>query len=276
MTTKKITKVSEKGKREKPIPDFKKKSVKELKELIAKNKTILLASVKNLPGSQFQEISKKLRGMAIVKVPKKNLFKMAIEESKIPELDGLKNKFLDSTAVLFSDLDGFDLAVELLNSKSPARAKAGQIAPNDITVEAGPTDLPPGPAISELGAVGLKVQIENGKISIREAKVIVKKGDKIADNACDVMSKLGIKPFSIGFVPVCTYDAKTKKFYKEISVNKEETLRLLKEAYARAIPFAVNLGYHSPETIRPMLHKAERHAHALKKLTPTEMQGGSN
>ena len=41
--------------------------VKEFSDLIKNKKTILIASIKNLPTSQFQEISKKLRGKAIVK-----------------------------------------------------------------------------------------------------------------------------------------------------------------------------------------------------------------
>jgi len=33
-----------------------------------------------------------------------------------------------------------------------------------------------GPAVSEFGALGIKIQIENGKITVRDSKVIAKKG----------------------------------------------------------------------------------------------------
>ena len=52
------------------IPEGKTKTVKELVELMKKKKTVLIASIKNIPASQFQEIGKKLRGKAIIKVPK--------------------------------------------------------------------------------------------------------------------------------------------------------------------------------------------------------------
>ena len=55
--------------------------VEELNNLIKNKKTILVASIKNIPASQFQEIVKKLRGKAIVKVPKKNLIFMALDNS---------------------------------------------------------------------------------------------------------------------------------------------------------------------------------------------------
>ena len=45
--------------REKPVPDVKKKIVKEISEKMMKSKTILLASTKGLPASQFQAIKKK-------------------------------------------------------------------------------------------------------------------------------------------------------------------------------------------------------------------------
>src|SRR3989338_7619112 len=165
------------------VSDFKKKAVKEIAELMKHRKTILVASVKNLPASQFQEISKKLRGSAIIKVLKKNLILRAIDESKNEDLKEIKSFVSDSTAVLFSDLGAYDLAADLIQNKSPAKAKAGQEAPEDITVEAGPTDLVPGPAISELGALGIQIQIDKGKIAIKEPKVIVKSGQKISEAA---------------------------------------------------------------------------------------------
>jgi len=63
------------------VSERKIKIVKEISELIKNKRTVLIASIKNLPASQFQEISKKLRGKANVKVPKKNLMLRAIDNS---------------------------------------------------------------------------------------------------------------------------------------------------------------------------------------------------
>jgi large subunit ribosomal protein L10 len=238
------------------IPEFKTKIVNELKELIKSHKTVLLASIKDLPASQYQAISKKLRGKAIVKVPKKNFVFRAIDESKNKDLLQIKDLIKNSTAFLFSDLDSYELAAELLKSKTPAKAKVGQEAPIDIEIEAGPTDLVPGPAISELGAVGLQVQITKGKIEIKESRVIVKAGKKISQNAADVMSKLDIKPFSIGYTPVAAFDLKTGTLYLDIKIDKEEAVESLKEAYGRALPFAVSIGYYGSETTPLMMQKA--------------------
>ena len=238
------------------IPESKKKAVSELTNLLKTKKTMLVASIKNLPASQFQEIGKKLRSKAIVKVPKKNLFNRAIDSLKDDELKKVKEQLEDSFAVLFSDLDSFDLAAELIKNKSPAKAKVGQVAPVDIEIPEGPTELVPGPAISELGALGIQIQIENGKITIKQAKIIAKEGDKISQGAADMMGKLDIKPFSIGYIPLFAFDIVDKKLYSEINIDKEGTLEQLKDAFARALPFAAGIGYMTSETVRLMICKA--------------------
>ena len=251
------------------IPKYKKEIVSELSDLIKNKKTILLASIKNIPASQFQEIGKKLRDNAIVKVPKKNLIFRAIDSGD-EKLKKLKEHVGDSVAVLFSDLDSFELATELGKIKSPAKAKAGQEAPEDIEIQEGPTDLVPGPAISELGALGIQIQIEKGKIHIKEPKVIAKEGEKISAKAADIMAKLDIKPFSIGFIPLCAFDNKEGKLYLDIKIDKEATLDELKTAYGKALGFAVEIGYVNEDTVKVLIGRAHAQESKLNRIMTGE------
>ena len=254
-------------KREKPIPKKKIKAVEELNGLINTKKTVFLSSIKNLPASQFQEITKKLRGKAVVKVPKKNIILRAINNSKNEEIKKLKDQLQGDIAILFSDSDAFDLASDLIDIRSNVKAKKGQEAPENIEVPEGPTDLIPGPAVSELGALGIPIMIDKGKIHIKEAKIIVKKGEKISGPASEVMSKLDIKPFSVGFEPLAAFDTKENKLYLNIKIDKKGTLNNLKLAFGKAKPFAVKLGYISKDTISLMINKAGREELALLNLT---------
>ncbi|OYT36665.1 50S ribosomal protein L10 [Candidatus Pacearchaeota archaeon ex4484_71] len=252
------------------IPSKKLEMVKDLKNLFSNKKTILISSIKNIPASQFQEISKKLRGKALVRVPKKSLLFRAIEETKNQKIIDLKENIDESFALLFSDLDSFDLASELIKNKTPARAKAGQEAPTDIEIPAGPTDLVPGPAISELGALGIQIQIKDGKIEIKEPKVIAKEGEKISQGAAEIMGKLDIKPFSIGFSPLVALDLEKNVLYTEINIDEEKAVSDLKEAFARAVPFAVEVGYSCEDTIRFLLGKAGLHEKIIENLSKEE------
>ena len=264
------------------VPEAKKKTVSELTKLVKESKTILVASIKNLPASEFQEIGKKLRGKAIIKVPKKSLISRAIDESKNEKLKEFKDKLEDSIAILFSSLDSYELASELLNKKSPAKAKPGQIATEDIEIPAGPTDLTPGPAISELGALGIQIQIKAGKIEIAKPKIIAKKGEAISQGASDIMSKLDIKPFTVGYIPLFAFDSVKGVLYKEIKINREETVKELVAAYGKALPFAVNIGYANDETIKLMISKAAMYEKAIaNKLSNSSpeaktSEGGNN
>lgn len=256
--------------RTKDIPEVKKKAVEELTNLINTKKTILITSIKNIPGSQFQEIGKKLRGKALVKVPKKRTMLRALDNSKNKEAQKLKEHVIESTAILFSDLDAFDLAVELNKNTSPSKAKVGQEAPEDIEISEGPTDLVPGPAISELGALGIEIQIEKGKINIKKTKIIAEKGKKISQGAADLMSKLDIKPFVIGFVPLSAFDTKENKLYLEIKIDREGNLENLKNSFSKALAFAVEINYISKDTIKFLLAKASAHEKALENLQDKE------
>jgi large subunit ribosomal protein L10 len=260
----------------KQIPEKKIKEVETLSNLIKNKKTILVTSIKNIPASQFQEISKKLRGKAIIKVPKKTLIFRAIEHSKNHEIKKLEEHIEDSFAILFSDLDAYELAGEIMKKRSPAKAKPGQEAPEDIEIQEGPTELVPGPAISELGALGIQIQIEKGKIHIKESKIIVKKGHKITQAAAELMSKLDIAPFTIGFVPLCAFDTKDNKLYLNIQIDTEGTIKDLKESFAKAITFAVNLGYASSDTIKFLIGKAAMQEKALDALMAGENQTQSD
>jgi large subunit ribosomal protein L10 len=262
-------------KREKEIPKGKIKVVKDMIDLLKNKKTILLTSIANIPASQFQEISKKLRGKAIIKVPKKRLIFRAIEDSNDENLEQVKKYIKDNIAVLFSDMDTFELAGELVRNQTKGRAKVGQEAPEDIEIQAGPTDLVPGPAISELGVLGIQIQIEKGKIAIKEPKTIVKKGEKISRDAANIMSKLDIKPITIGFTPLAAFDTQEKKLYLDIKIDREGTLNELKYSFSKALPFAVEIGYISDDTIKFLIGKAGMHEKAIGNLVGKEKDNSS-
>ena len=255
--------------------DFKKRLKTELDELMKNKKTVLLASIKNMPASQFQEIAKKLRGKAIVKVPKKSILFRALDSSGKEVLEKFKEHFTNSTAILFSDMDAFELAGELADKKSPVKAKAGQESVKDIEIPEGPTDLIPGPAITELGALGIQIKIEKGKITIRKPKIIVKEGETISAAAAEVMNKFNIKPFSIGFIPLIAFDTQEEKLYLDIKVDKEKTVEEMKKASGKVLAFAVQINYVSEDTIGFLIRKAAAQENTLKKFKAKAEESGN-
>lgn len=252
------------------IPKKKINAVTELTDLIKTKRTILIADVSAIPGAQYQIVVKKLRGKAVVKVPKRNLLLRALKAAGKKEAEALEKSVKGAVAILFSDLDSYELAGELLNNKSAAKAKTGQTAPSDITIPAGPTDMVPGPAISELGALGIQIMIKGGKIEIKADKVVAEEGKAISQGAADMLAKLNILPFTIGFTPLAAYDSNDKVLYTEIKIDAEEAKSDLLEAYSRALPFAVSIGHYGAQTTPLMVQKAAAYEKKLIRVITGE------
>lgn len=248
------------------IPEYKKELVTKLAEKLKKAHTVLVASVKGLPASQFQKIKKSFRGKAEVIVAKRTLVGRAIDKAGKGALENLKEKIGADVVLFLSEIDAFELSGMLSEKQSPTKAKKGDIAPEDITIEAGPTDLLPGPAISELGAVGLKVVVENGKLSIKQGKTVTKAGEEINAKVADVLSKLNITPMKVGFIPVAAYDSGADKTYFDVRIDKKGTLESLREAISKSLGLSIGVGYVVKENIGMFIGRAGREEKAIEGL----------
>jgi large subunit ribosomal protein L10 len=256
--------------REKAIPKKKLEAVEELTNLIKESRSIVMVSVKDLPSSQYQQIKKKLRENAEIKVIKKNIINKAIDNIEKGSIKNLKKYLKEDIALIFSKLDPFELSAILSKNKSAARAKIGQEVPEDIEVEAGPTELIPGPVVSELGGLGIPFAIEDGKINIKQSKIILKAGEKVTEAAASIMSKLDMKPMSVGLEPVLAYDAKEDKIFEDIKVDSEALIEEMKTLSGKALAFAVSIAYACKDTIKFLLAKAKSHEDALSGLIKEE------
>lgn len=254
----------------KDVVERKQKEINEILELIDASNSVIVASIKSLPTKQLQIIKKDLRGKAEVRVLKKNIISRVLDAVKQPGLKNLKSYVKEDTAFLFSKLDPFELSGILSESKNPVKAKIGQTAESNIEIEPGLTDLIPGPVISELSALGIKISIEDGKINIREKKTIVKAGEKISEVAAGLMSKLDIKPFYVGLEPLVGYDKSNDKVYENIRIDRSKALEELRNFVASALRFAVSVSYYCKDTIKYLLREALSHEKALEKFIKTE------
>lgn len=252
------------------VSEKKKEIVKELSNLLHK-RSILVCTIKNLKDAQFQEIKKKLRDKAIVKVVKKSLIDIALEQTKKEEFKELIPYIQSDYALVFSDEDAFKLSLILSENKTPVKARAGQEAVEDIWVRAGPTNLPPGPDISALSSVGLQPKVEGGKIAIAKDTLFVKKGEKISEEKSAILAKLDIKPFEIGLEPVVALFE--GKLYKEIKIDKKKVIKDLIDAYSKTLAFAVTLNIIEKETLPFILAKASLHEKAILNLIQTKSTG---
>lgn len=259
-----------------PMLEEKKRLVALLAKKMKTSKTILIASTKNLPSSQFQAIKKNLRGKAEIKVAKKSVVIRAISATEKGTLQNLKEHIGADIALFFSNLDSFELSGLLADNQNPSKAKPGDIPLDDIVIEAGPTDLPPGPAISELSGVGLRVSVEGGKLAIRQGATVAKKGEPIKENVASVLGKLNILPMKVGFEPTVAYDSVSDKIYVGIKIDKIAAFEELKSSIAKALNFAINIRNINEKTISYFIAKAGIEEKALEALISKSQTNNQN
>jgi len=255
---------------ERKIPEYKKKLVEKIAKLIEENKTFMIVSTKGLPSKQFQAIRKKLRDKAKIIVAKKSIILKALDKFQKGNILRLKELVDRDYAIMFSKLDPFELAGILADEKSEAAAKVGDVLDKDIEVEAGATELMPGPVISEFGALGIPVAVEDGKVAIKQNKTILKKGDKVNADAASIMLKLNIRPMEVGFQPIAAYNKEEDKTFEDIVIDKKGTLEELKTFFSKANNFALSIGYVTDETIKILINKAGNEERIISELIKPE------
>ena len=174
--------------------EWKRQQLAELKELASKHPVIAVVAIDRFPAGMFQKIRKALQGKAVVKVSKNRIVKKAFEEQGIGK-DFLE-KVSGSIAVIFTEMNPFELYSFVKKNEGNAFASFGMVAPGDILVPAGDSGLPPGPALSDLKAAGLKTRLEGSTIKIAEDTVVTKEGEIVTKAVAGALQKLEIKPIS--------------------------------------------------------------------------------
>ncbi|MDD5177937.1 MAG: 50S ribosomal protein L10 [Candidatus Nanoarchaeia archaeon] len=249
----------------KKISQRKKDAVEDMKRLISQYPVFGVADLTNLPALQLQRMKKQLTGKAIVKVGKKRLIKIALDQlkDKIKDTETLKGKVNGMPAVVFSKENPFKLYKQLQKEKSSAPAKAGQTAPNDIYIKKGKTPFAPGPIIGELGQLGIKTGVEEGKVSIMDDKLLVKAGDIIKPKVADVLTKLKIEPMEVGINLIFAYENGVMYERDVLGIDEAKVINDIKNIYRWSINLAVYAGIYSKESVELMIKKAEIEAKAV-------------
>lgn len=242
------------------VKEWKIKAVEELKEMISKYPVVGIVSLHKIPSSALQKIKQELSEKAKVKVAKKSLIIRALEKAGIKEL---AKHVEGQSALILSEMPAYKLLFFLQKKVSPAPAKPGDIAEEDIVVPAGPTDLAAGPAISTLTKVKIPAKIEGGKIVIQKDAVVCKKGEVITQDVASALNLLKLEPMKIGLKLLSVYEDGKVYTREDLDISEEEILNNLSEAYSRAFALSIGLGYATKENIDMLIQKAYMNAKAL-------------
>ena len=131
------------------------------------------------------------------------------------ELDKLVGLLRGNTGIIFSNGDLADIKKVLDDEAREAPAKIGAIAPDDVTIKAGPTGLDP-KQTSFFQQLNIQTKIVKTQIEIVAEKKIITAGMKIEATHAALLDKLKIRPFS--------YKMAIKKVYDDGQIFNPEIL----------------------------------------------------
>ncbi len=245
--------------------------VEDLKKKLKASRVVAIASVQNLPTKHYDSIRKRIRGNAEIFLTRKTLVIRAIEEGR-PELKELEDYLKGSTAIMFSDISAFKLAKLLRESKSKTFAKAGQIAPTDIVVQAGETSLAPGPVLTELKQAKIEAKIQGPKVVIAKDAVVARKGEPISDAVAKILVKLSIEPMDVGLKMAAAYEDGLVYKQDVLDIDEKFWLEQLVLAHQQALNLSVAREIYNRYSTELIIQKAAREANALSKMI--EGKGG--
>jgi len=238
------------------VSQNKKDVVGEFSKLIEKYKYVGAVNMENLPARTMLKMREQLRGSVLIKMSKRRLLKVALENSKKKNMDKLVPHLKGMPALIFTEESPFILFKTLKKNKSAAAIKGGQKAPKDIIVPAGPTSFAPGPVIGELGAVGIKSGVENGKVAIKADSMVAHEGDTISPALASILTRLGIEPMEIGLDLIAVYENGEILTKSILDIDEDKYIADITSCARNAFNLAINSAYICSDTITVLVQKS--------------------
>lgn len=247
------------------VSSQKKEVAHDLVKLFEEYPIVGAVDIENLPAAQFASMRAKFRKNMVIRVAKKRVMAVALEQAskKKAGLEKLTASLTGMPALIFTKENPFKLVKFLNMNKSPSHAKAGQKAPKEIIVPAGPTSFAPGPIIGQLGKLGIKAGIEGGKIVIKADSKVAKEGDVIGEELASVLTRLDIKPMEIGLNLVAAFENGEVFMKNVLQVDDAKVLADFQNGSRWAFNLAIFSAYPSKDTIKHLITKGARDSRGL-------------
>ena len=247
------------------VAEWKPGEVKQLTDLLTTSKVVGIVEIGGIPAPQMQKMRKGLHGTASIRSAKNNLIFRALDdaEKQIKGISDLKELVSGQTAIITTDMNPFRLYAKIKGTRTMAPAKGGETATYDISVKAGDTPFKPGPVVGELQKVGIPAAIQEGKVVIKNDKVIVPEGEKITSEVAQMLTRLEIFPVEIGMNLHAVFEDGSIFKPDVLDIDVDGMMGRMRQASTNAFNLAIEAGWYNELTIRPMLMNAYNNAFIL-------------
>lgn len=179
-----------------------------LKTLLKEYPKILIIEANHVGSRQMQQIRIALRGTAEILMGKNTMVRKALAlytEENNADVEALLKCVRGNIGFIFcrGDVDAVRKVIDA--NKVPAAAKAGVIAPLNVTIPAGPTGLDP-TQTSFFQALNIATKVVKAQIEIVNDVHLIKAGQKVQLSEQVLLAKLNVKPFQYGMKILSVYE----------------------------------------------------------------------
>lgn len=247
------------------VAEWKYDEVKNITKLITDSKVIGIVGIGGIPAPQMQQMRTSFHGKATIRSAKNSLLHIAFDnaEKQRKDISHLKELIEGQSAIIATDLNPFKLFSKIKSSRTMAPAKGGETASHDIEVKEGDTPFKPGPIVGDLQKAGIPAAIQEGKVVIKSDKVIVPKGEKIPKDVAQMLTRLEIHPIEIGMDLYGVFEDGNIFKPDILDIDIDEFLGQMKQSSTNAFNLAVEIGWTTKQTMKPLITKAYNNSLSL-------------
>jgi large subunit ribosomal protein LP0 len=155
----------------------------------------------------MHQIRVALRGKGVVLMGKNTMVRRALRSiiADYPQLERLLPHVRGNIGFVFTSSDLSEIRGVITANKVAAPARAGALAPRNVSVPAGNTGMEPGKT-SFFQALGIPTKIARGTIEIVSDVQVVTAGTRVGPSEATLLNMLNISPFTYGMTVVQIYD----------------------------------------------------------------------
>lgn len=200
----------------------------------------------NVGSKAMQNTRLQMRGTAEILMGKKTLLRKALamflEENPGHPIAAIEPFMYGSTGFVFTNGDLGKVRDFIFANKVPAPARAGAIAPIDVTVSGGPTGCDPGQT-SFFQVLQIPTKIVKGQIEITSDVGLIKAGDKVGASEAALLDKLNIRPFEYGLKISTIYDNGSTFGAEVLDIDDSVLTNLFCTAIRNVAAVSMSIGY---------------------------------
>jgi len=229
-------------------PAWKANYFEKLEKNIRDHSKFILVNADNVTSLQFAQIRRSCRGKAEIVMGKNTMMKKVIRGliEEFPDYEKVLPALVQNVGFVFTNGDLLEVRDLLLENKVAAPARAGAIAPVNVSIPAQNTGLGP-EKTSFFQALSIPTKIARGTIEITSDVPILKVGDKVGMSEATLLNMLKIFPFSYGLRCVQCYEEGSLFDPSVLDITEDDLRAKFMEGVNKVAAVSLNIGY--PTTV---------------------------